>query len=194
MVSKLRIIWKQTAFVLAYSTIMLNTDAHNPRLTGQARMSKEKFIESNRRTPDLAPLTDDFFSELYDEILVNEIKMEGAEDPVATAAASAATVSPRSSTPKGTPKGGQRKRRGSLSDMFAPGADGKALSVADQKQSFKELGQKMFDVQQRGIKGCPKKVQLGVNQVGLVVFDVKGRPTGSSILLMTMKGKSVMRA
>ena len=97
-------------------------------------MSKEKFIESNRRTPDLAPLTDDFFSELYDEILVNEIKMEGAEDPVATAAASAATVSPRSSTPKGTPKGGQRKRRGSLSDMFAPGADGKALSVADQKQ------------------------------------------------------------
>ena len=57
-------------------------------------MSKEKFIESNRRTPDLAPLTDDFFSELYDEILVNEIKMEGAEDPVATAAASAATVSP----------------------------------------------------------------------------------------------------
>ena len=131
----------------------------------QARMSKEKFIESNRRTPDLAPLTDDFFSELYDEILVNEIKMEGAEDPVATAAASAATVSPRSSTPKGTPKGGQRKRRGSLSDMFAPGADGKALSVADQKQSFKELGQKMFDVQQRGIKGCPKKVQLGVNQV-----------------------------
>ena len=54
-------------------------------------------------------------------------------------------------------------------------------------QSFAELGQKMFDVQQRGIKGCPKKVQLGVNQVGLVVFDVKGRPTGSSILLMTMK-------
>ena len=27
-----------TAFVLAYSTIMLNTDAHNPRLTGQARI------------------------------------------------------------------------------------------------------------------------------------------------------------
>ena len=37
-----------TAFVLAYSTIMLNTDAHNPRLTGQARMSKAAFISSNR--------------------------------------------------------------------------------------------------------------------------------------------------
>ena len=42
-----------TAFVLAYSTIMLNTDAHNPRLTGQARMTKKEFIEGNRRTPDL---------------------------------------------------------------------------------------------------------------------------------------------
>jgi Sec7-like guanine-nucleotide exchange factor len=48
-------------------------------------MSKVKFIESNRRTPDLAPLTDEFFSGLYDEILVNEIKMEGAVDPVAAA-------------------------------------------------------------------------------------------------------------
>ena len=42
-----------TAFVLAYSTIMLNTDAHNPRLTGQSRMTKKEFIEGNRRTPDL---------------------------------------------------------------------------------------------------------------------------------------------
>ena len=57
-----------TAFVLAYSTIMLNTDAHNPRLTGQARMSKAAFIESNRRTPDLINLSDAFMSELYDEV------------------------------------------------------------------------------------------------------------------------------
>jgi Sec7-like guanine-nucleotide exchange factor len=42
---------QDTAFVLAYSIIMLNTDAHNPRLTGQSRMSKADFIESNRRTP-----------------------------------------------------------------------------------------------------------------------------------------------
>jgi hypothetical protein len=31
-----------------------------------------------------------------------------------------------------------------------------------------------------GIKGAPKKVQLGVSGLGLVVFDIKGRPTGTN--------------
>jgi brefeldin A-inhibited guanine nucleotide-exchange protein len=122
-----------TAFVLAYSTIMLNTDAHNPRLTGQARMSKEQFIESNRRTPDLANLDDAFMSGLYDEIIVNEIKMEGLEDPVAGAA------SPGAGDPK------KRPRRRSISDMFS---DLPPAAAAEQKEAFAELGQKMFDVQQ----------------------------------------------
>jgi Sec7-like guanine-nucleotide exchange factor len=54
-----------TAFVLAYATIMLNTDLHNPRLTGQKRMDKMAFIESNRRTPDMAPLSDVFMGGVF---------------------------------------------------------------------------------------------------------------------------------
>ena len=34
-------------------------------------MTKVQFIEGNRRTPDLAPLTEKFMSDLYDEIVVN---------------------------------------------------------------------------------------------------------------------------
>eukprot|EP01047_Picozoa_sp_COSAG01_P065695 COSAG01_NODE_8920_length_2613_cov_69.540971_2_plen_654_part_01 len=63
------------AFVLAYTTIMLNTDAHNPRLKGQKRLTCAQFIENNRRSPDLATISDEYFAQLYDEIKMNEIKM-----------------------------------------------------------------------------------------------------------------------
>eukprot|EP01052_Picozoa_sp_SAG31_P086605 SAG31_NODE_47301_length_251_cov_0.513158_1_plen_43_part_01 len=43
--------------------------------------------------------------------------------------------------------------------------------MEQQKATFAELGQKMYGVQQRGIKGAPKKIQLGVTQLGLTIFD-----------------------
>jgi hypothetical protein len=63
-----------TAFVLAYSTIQLNTDAHNPKLDDAGRMTKKMFIANNRRSPDLAMLDDSFVGQLYDEIVGEEIK------------------------------------------------------------------------------------------------------------------------
>ena len=35
-----------TAYILAFSTIMLNTDAHNPNVV--KKMSKQQFISNNR--------------------------------------------------------------------------------------------------------------------------------------------------
>jgi hypothetical protein len=67
------------AFVLAYTTIMLNTDAHNDKLKGQKRLTCAEFIANNRRSPDLASIPDSYFEQLYKEIVSNEIKMEGAE-------------------------------------------------------------------------------------------------------------------
>jgi Ca2+-binding EF-hand superfamily protein len=64
-----------TAFVLAYSTIQLNTDAHNPKLDDAGRMTKKMFLENNRHSPDLAVLDDDFVGQLYDEIVKDEIKI-----------------------------------------------------------------------------------------------------------------------
>ena len=104
------------------------------------------------RTPDLAPLSDEFMGDIYDEIEVNEIKMEGAPE------SSLDTTTPTTATESPTPLR-RKKRRNSISDMFSPKTSD--LTTEEQKQSFAELGQKMFDVQQRGIKGCPKKVQLG---------------------------------
>ena len=68
------------AFVLAYTTIMLNTDAHNQKLKGQKRLTCEEFITNNRRSPDLASITDAYFEQLYEEIKGNEIKMEQGDE------------------------------------------------------------------------------------------------------------------
>lgn len=142
-----------TAFVLSYSAIMLNTDAHNPRLTGQARMSKAVFIESNRRTPDLANLSDMFMGGVYDEIVQKEIEIDAGEMPdVETPKKAKAVVeSPR------------------------------VINVAP---SFDIIGQKMFDVQQKGINGAPKRVKVGVTQMGLSVFDENSIPI-SNIIFQT---------
>ncbi|KAG6821251.1 hypothetical protein H0H93_002361 [Arthromyces matolae] len=63
-----------TAYVLAYSTIMLNTDAHNPQI--KHRMSKAEFIRNNRGINDNNDLPEEFLSSVYDEIVLNEIKMK----------------------------------------------------------------------------------------------------------------------
>ncbi|KAG8070129.1 hypothetical protein GUJ93_ZPchr0006g41232 [Zizania palustris] len=62
-----------TAYVLAYSVIMLNTDAHNTMV--KDKMSKSDFIRNNRGIDDGKDLPEAYLSILYDQIVKNEIKM-----------------------------------------------------------------------------------------------------------------------
>lgn len=64
-----------TAYILAFSVIMLNTDAHNKNLK-QKRMTKIEFVKNNRGINDGADLPEEFLGEIYDEIQSNEIKMK----------------------------------------------------------------------------------------------------------------------
>lgn len=64
-----------TAYILAFSVIMLNTDAHNKNLK-QKRMTKPEFFRNNRGINDGADLPEEFLGEIYDEIQNNEIKMK----------------------------------------------------------------------------------------------------------------------
>ncbi|KAG2453172.1 hypothetical protein HYH02_002496 [Chlamydomonas schloesseri] len=75
------------AYVLAYSVIMLNTDAHNPQVKN--KMSKAAFLKNNRGINDGADLPEDFMGALYDRIVTNEIKMN-KDDGGAGAAGGAA--------------------------------------------------------------------------------------------------------
>ncbi|XP_024541573.1 brefeldin A-inhibited guanine nucleotide-exchange protein 2 [Selaginella moellendorffii] len=63
-----------TAYVLAYSVIMLNTDAHNVMV--KDKMSKAAFIKNNRGIDDGKDLLEEFMGGLYDRIVKKEIKMK----------------------------------------------------------------------------------------------------------------------
>lgn len=67
-----------TAYILAFSVIMLNTDAHNKNIgTGRnKRMTKAEFVKNNRGINDGKDLPEEFLGEIYDEIQGNEIKMK----------------------------------------------------------------------------------------------------------------------
>ncbi|KAF9226522.1 hypothetical protein BS17DRAFT_775771 [Gyrodon lividus] len=67
-----------TIYVLSYSTIMLNTDAHNPHIKN--RMTKVDFIRNNRGINDGEDLPEEFLSTIFDEIQDNEIRMKDEID------------------------------------------------------------------------------------------------------------------
>jgi len=62
-----------TAYVLAYSVILLNTDAHSPMV--KHRMTKEDFFKNCRGIDDGKDIDPVFLGSLYDRIVSNEIKM-----------------------------------------------------------------------------------------------------------------------
>ncbi|SPO48579.1 probable SEC7 - component of non-clathrin vesicle coat [Moesziomyces antarcticus] len=73
-----------TAYVFAYSVIMLNTDAHNPQV--KHRMTLNDFVKNNSGIDDGKSLPDEYLRSVYDEIQNHEIKMKdevAAPTPVA---------------------------------------------------------------------------------------------------------------
>lgn len=75
---------KDAIYVLAFSIIMLNTDAHNPAIKKANKMTKAQFIRNVSGINDGADFPDRFLSELYDRIVTNEIKMETEADEEAS--------------------------------------------------------------------------------------------------------------
>ena len=63
-----------TAYVLAYSVIMLNTDQHSAQV--KQRMTIEDFIKNNRGINDNANLPDEYLQGIYDEIAHHEIVLD----------------------------------------------------------------------------------------------------------------------
>lgn len=74
-----------TAYVLAYSVIMLNTDQHSSKIA--KRMTKEDFIKNNRGINDNADLPDEYLIGIYDEIASNEIVLTSEREAAAAAGA-----------------------------------------------------------------------------------------------------------
>ncbi|TRX93603.1 hypothetical protein FHL15_005575 [Xylaria flabelliformis] len=73
----------ETAYVLAYSVILLNTDLHSSKIA--KRMTKEDFIRNNRGINDNADLPPEYLTGIYDEIAGNEIVLKSERDAAAIA-------------------------------------------------------------------------------------------------------------
>lgn len=76
------------AFILAFSTIMLNTDLHNPNLPANKRMTKEEFLRNNRKINDGEDLPRQYLETLYDEIKTRQIQVDVDINDSGVAAAS----------------------------------------------------------------------------------------------------------
>lgn len=61
------------AFQLAYSLIILHTDAHNPQV--KHKMTLQQYLENVRRLPDLASLPDQYLCQLYKRTVSKKFKM-----------------------------------------------------------------------------------------------------------------------
>ncbi|KAI2605618.1 Sec7-domain-containing protein [Hypoxylon sp. NC1633] len=72
-----------TAYVLAYSVILLNTDLHSTKIA--RRMTKEDFIKNNRGINDNADLPDEYLVGIYDEIASSEIVLKSEREAAAAA-------------------------------------------------------------------------------------------------------------
>jgi len=64
-----------TAYVMAFSVIMLTTDLHSPQVKN--KMTKEQYIKMNRGINEKEDLPDEYLTSIYDEIAQSEIKMKG---------------------------------------------------------------------------------------------------------------------
>ncbi|KAG0301832.1 Brefeldin A-inhibited guanine nucleotide-exchange protein 2 [Dissophora globulifera] len=90
-----------TAYTLAFSVIMLNTDQHSDSV--KRRMDVQDFIKNNRGINDNSNLPDEYLAEIFQNISTNEIVLEEEQAKEATKS-NAATV-------------GNTKQRQELYDM-----------------------------------------------------------------------------
>ncbi|KAL3315565.1 Protein transport protein sec71, partial [Cichlidogyrus casuarinus] len=64
-----------TAYVLAFSIIMLTTDLHSSQIKQNNRMTKSDYIKMNRGINDSKDLPEDYLGHIYDQIAKCEIKL-----------------------------------------------------------------------------------------------------------------------
>ena len=70
------------AFILAFSTIMLQTNLHNPAIRDDKRMTKEQFIKQNKGISQDGELSDELLIEIYDRISAQPISITQNEKEI----------------------------------------------------------------------------------------------------------------
>ncbi|KAE8992320.1 hypothetical protein PF011_g17592 [Phytophthora fragariae] len=69
-----------TAFILAFSIIMLQTDLHNPSIPEEKKMDKAGFLRNNRGINDGKDLPEDYMGAIFDRIKATPISLKEDDD------------------------------------------------------------------------------------------------------------------
>ncbi|KAI9982620.1 hypothetical protein PInf_008592 [Phytophthora infestans] len=69
-----------TAFILAFSIIMLQTDLHNPSIAEEKKMDKSGFLRNNRGINDGKDLPEDYMGAIFDRIKATPISLKEDDD------------------------------------------------------------------------------------------------------------------
>ena len=67
-----------TAYVISYSVILLNTDAHNPQV--KKCMTRADFVKNNRGINEGADLPEELLSAIFDDVVNNGIRIKDEVD------------------------------------------------------------------------------------------------------------------
>ena len=146
-----------TAYVLAYSVILLNTDQHSTKMKGR-RMTLEDFVKNNRGINDNADLPEEYLKNIYDEIAHNEIVLDTEREHAA-----ALGIAMPAST-------------GITSGFFSRDLESEAAHQADQEMSSKT--EQRLKMMLRGQKrlaskaGAPKYIPATSFRHAGSMFDV----------------------
>jgi brefeldin A-inhibited guanine nucleotide-exchange protein len=114
-----------TAYVLAYSVILLNTDQHSSKFKGR-RMTKEDFIKNNRGINDNQDLPDEYLGSIFDEIANNEIILDTERENAAIHGIQATT-----------PSGGFASRAGHVLATVGRDTQGEKYAQASEEMANK---------------------------------------------------------
>eukprot|EP01090_Pellita_catalonica_P008645 TRINITY_DN19735_c0_g1_i1.p1 TRINITY_DN19735_c0_g1~~TRINITY_DN19735_c0_g1_i1.p1 ORF type:complete len:523 (+),score=91.87 TRINITY_DN19735_c0_g1_i1:61-1569(+) len=65
---------KDSAYIMAFAIVMLNTDAHNPNI--KRKMTREAFIQNNSGICEGQDLPEEYLGMIYNRVIKDEIKMD----------------------------------------------------------------------------------------------------------------------
>lgn len=162
-----------TAYVLAYAVIMLNTDAHNPMVW--PKMSKADFIRMNAMDDAEECAPKELLEEIYDSIVTDEIKMKDE------------TVSVGKSSRK--PEGEEGGRLVRILNLALPRSKSLADSKTESESIIKQM-QSLFRNQgmKRGVFHTSSQVELAKPMI-----EVVGWPLLATISVTMEEGENKPR-
>ena len=112
---------EDTAFVLSFSLIMLNTDLHSARIADDRRMTFPEFLTNNRDIDAGSPLPEPFMKHLYESLKDREIELRAADSVVGPAVSSSSSSSGGSSSSSSGASSGSSSSNGGSSGGSSSG-------------------------------------------------------------------------